>query len=155
MLFIFEFILPNWDVISDFLTGVNYIMSGHVKWGASIITLTFGPLVLISLYVLCKNLYKWCHGGCQAKTETNGTKKLKICQKEWWEEKKWTTLKICAQVPFLMPFIHWYFITSLSQLEATMMECKDSYKNVCAAYHSGLKKRQSAKKRWKNWQKNL
>ena len=74
MLFIFEFILPNWDVISDFLAGYNYIKDGHVNWGASIITLMFGPLVLISFYVLCKNLYKWCHGGCKPKTEIDGMK---------------------------------------------------------------------------------
>lgn len=147
MLFVSEFILPNVDLISDSLAGYNYIQAGHVKWGASIISQMFGPLLLISLYVSCKNLNKWCRGGCQSKTETNGVKKLKMFQKEWWGEKKWTTLKICAQVPVFMPFIHLYFLYSLSHLEKTMTEYKDIYKKVSEAYDSGSKKSDEEKER--------
>ena len=89
MLIIFEWVLPNWDQISDFLTGYYYIQAGHVKWGWSIIGLMFGPLVLISLYVLCKNLYKCYHEGCRSGAEMR--------QKEWWKEKKkFTMLKILS-----------------------------------------------------------
>lgn len=147
MLLIFEWGLPNGDLISDFLAGYTYILAGHVKWGACIISLMFGPLVLISLHVLCKNLYRWYQEGCQPKTEIDGMKKLKMFQKEWWKKKKWTTLKILAQVPFMMPFIHGYFLYSLSQLKKSMIECKEIYKKVRAAYDSGSKK-SNEEKEW-------
>ena len=156
-------LLPFADLITDFISGLNYYEEGHVYWAMCIWALMWLPLVL-SMFSDTLRLLRGCRGKetCQPlkdiemkslekddEAETCQPLKdieMKSLEKDdeesirknspqsWFQQHEMTILKYLAQIPFVQPVVHFLFTCKLYKAEIRMKKAQMDYKNLHKKY---------------------
>ena len=106
---VFSVGLVTVDLGSDSFQADSYIEEGNYMWGYSTITTMFIPFLSVSVYVILnhrKELWK----------NDNGI---------WWA----SLIKIARHIPFVQPFVHFYYLKELMNAKATIDRSLKFYKD--------------------------
>ena len=129
---IFQDALPFADLITDFISGLQYHEDGHQYWALCTWTLMGVPLVLtissemLNLYRSCKNTksHKPPRVGTTLELETirhdveNQSRDESL--QTWFQKNEMKIWKFLAQIPFLQPVVHAIFTHKLYRTESEM-----------------------------------
>ena len=136
---LFQDLLPFADLITDFISGLNYYEDGHVYWAMCIWALMWLPL-LLSMFSDTLRLFRGRRGKetCQPSKDIE-MKSLKKNDEEsirenspqsWFQQHEMTILKYLAQIPFVQPVVHVLFTFKLYKAEKRVKEALADYKKL-------------------------